>query len=431
MTHRSQNEVLFHLIISRYIFIVLARNLNTLFVISFHSWISGQLCDLSDQLKGAMRNAKLNEEDRLKIRKELTVKLEKLKRGISVREIEEAISNNVKSLCRLLTSYFQSEEVMRDFCTWQEKDLPYIDDCHRTNTTLMKATYKRCIEERFQSFLENWENKEKLFAKAHEDLERQFQQSFCNLENDIRDIDRVLVGDSRDGFPPFGTPAGSLCTPLHPNMKKFLVLTLGIFMPVMIPVGLAAGVLSAPVLGYLLIDKHLKERQLKSNVSTDLSQLSKEFLKDSVNDEVLNHVRRTLSNEMNRIAKVQICHRQLTAKYEQRCKDLTKSKDELRDKETLEKCGPLCEKLQEMSDKLMFDAIQTGVQVMNPPCQIDSKSLRYKVQHSLGSGSFGAVFEGKFTPPGQERKKVAVKELKEATCPSSVVSFLQEASILK
>ena len=369
-----------------------------------------------------MRNAKRNRQERLKVREQLKVKLEKLKEGIFIQEIEDAISIHVKNLCEEITSYMRSDEVKRRFCTWEETDLLYIDDRNKTTATKIKETYSRCIEERFLTFLYKWEDKEQLFTKAYADLERRFHQSFYDLEKDIRDIDRVLVGsDSRDEPLPYDTR----------HMKKFAVMTLGIFMPVLIPVGLAAGVLFAPVLGYLFIDRQLKERQLMNNRCQALKELSTRFLEASINEEVFHHVRDNFSDEMARITKVKRCHQQLIARYEQRCKDLTRSEDDSRDKGTLEKNGPLYEKLQEMNEKLTFDALQSGIQVTYPPCQIDITRLRYNVRHILGRGSYGTVFKGQFIPPGHGRKEVAVKRVKEALCPSNVVSFLEEAAMLQ
>jgi len=384
-----------------------------------YNWISGQLCTLSHQLKCAMRNAKRNGQERLKVREELKVKLEKLKQGILIQEIEDAISNHVRNLCERITSYMKSDEVRRRFCTWEENDLP-CNDRHKTDATKIRETYIRYIEERFLSFIYKWESNERLFAKAYADLDRRFHQSFYDLEKDIRDIDRVLVGDSAVEIIPCET---------RPT-KKFLVITLGMFMPVLIPVGLAAGVLFAPVFGYLLIDRHLRERQLMNNRSQALTELSARFLEVSIDDQVLHHVRHNFSDEMTRITRVKSCHQKLIARYEQRCQDLTSNEDDSRDKETLKKNVPLCEKLQEMNEKLTFDAIQNGIQVMHPPCQINNSRLRYSVRHILGRGSYGTVFKGQFNPPGHGRKEVAVKKLKEAMCPSNVVTFLEEAATL-
>ncbi|KAL9963713.1 hypothetical protein ACROYT_G027246 [Oculina patagonica] len=392
----------------------------------FYCWISGELCNLSDQAKGEIRNAKRNEEERIKVREEVEGKLEKLKQGTPIRDIEDTISNHVEHIRQKMTSYLQLDDVRHRFCTWSDKDLPPIDE---TNAMKIKKIYSRCIEERFQSFLQNWENREKLFTKAHADLERRFHQGFRDFEEDIRDIDRVLVGELGDEFIPFKIRPGRSWSPLDPRKKKFLVLTLGIFMPVLIPVGLAAGVLSAPVIGYLFMEKYLQERQLRKNSIQALTELSTEFLEAFIKHEVLNHVRDKFSEETNHIASIKRCHQQVIAKYEQRCKDLTRSEDEARDKETLEKYGPFYGKLQEINQELMFDAIQNGIQVIS--CQIDARRLLYNERDILGAGTYGAVFKGKFTPPGYGRKDVAVKKLREVPHPSNLATFLREADMLK
>jgi len=315
----------------------------------------------------------------------------------------------------------KSDEVRRRFCTWEENDLPCINDRQETDATKIRETYSRYIEERFLSYIYKWELNEQLLAKAYEDLDRRLYQGFYDLEKDIRDIDWILIGESTDETVPCETPPTNI----------FLVMSLGIFMPVLIPVGLAAGVLFAPVFGYLLIDRHLRERQLMNNRSQALTELSARFLEVSIDDQVLHHVRHNFSDEMTRITRVKRCHQKLIARYEQRCKDLTSNEDDSQDKETLKKNVPLCERLQEMNEKLTFDAIQNGIQVMNPPCQINNSRLRYSVRHILGRGSYGTVFKGQYNPPGHGRKEVAVKKLKEAMCPSNVVTFLEEAATLK
>lgn len=375
-----------------------------------------------------MRNAKRNGEERRKVRKQLEVKLEKLKQGTSIREIEDAISNHVRTISQKMTSYLQSDEVSSRFCRWDEKDLPHISDCQGTNVTGIKETYSRCIKERFHSFLQNWENREKLFAKAHADLEELFHQSFYDFEKDIREIDSVFLGDARDDF----TCQASPTSPSHRNMEKTLVMTLGIFMPVLMPVGLAAGVLSAPAaFGNLAIDKHLQKSHLKKNRCQALEELSTACLQVFIKDQVFDDVLHKFSEETNRIARVKRRQQELVTIYEQRCTDLTRIEDDSRDKETLKKNGPLYDQLQEMNEKLMFDAIEDGMQVMNPPCQIDIRRLCYKETDIVGGGSYGTIFKGQFTPPGHGTKDVAVKKLREAPCPSNLLSFLQEAATTK
>ena len=212
---------------------------------------------MSDKVKVEIKNTKRNREERLKAHKEVESKLERLKQGNLLSEIQEAFSHHVKRISGRVISYLQSDDVRRAFCKWTEKDMPKIEE--RESDMKLKEKYKACIEQRLQSFLQQLENKEKLFSTAHDDLEARFKQSFFDFEKDVREIDRVLAGTgSADVFTPFEVPSGKLRAPLNPRVKKFLTVTLVAFMPVLFPIGIAAGVLSAPVFGYLVAVKHFR-----------------------------------------------------------------------------------------------------------------------------------------------------------------------------
>ena len=385
---------------------------------------------MSDQVKAEIKNAQRNREERLQAREEVEKRLEKLKQGNFIRDIDDAFSDHVKRLSGRLKSFLQSDDVKKAFCTWTEKDMPRLDDGERGNLVELKKTYDACIERRLESFLQKLENKEKIFEKAHADLDARFHRGFFDFENDIREIDRALVGESMDEFMPFDFHPGKLRPPLDPRVKKFLMVTLGIFMPVLFPIGLAAGVLSAPVFGYLAVEKHLKEQQLKNDSCQALTELSTQFLQVFIEHQIFNRVLQEFSAEKKRLDSIKRCHQELIAKYEQRCKDLTRSEDEAVGKGTLETHGPLYAKVREVNEKLMFDSIQHGIQVIFPYCQIDKRRLYCDEKEILGSGSWGTVFKGKLSPPGHGRKDVAVKKLKETPDPSNVASFLSEAAML-
>ena len=203
---------------------------------------------------------------------------------------------------------------------------------------------------------------------------------------------------------------------------------------ILMSVGLAAGVLSAPVLGVLAIGKHLKDHRLKTNCCQALKDLSAEFLEDFITHKIRSYVQDKFSEETNRIASIKRCHQQLITKYEQRCKDLTKSEDESREKEILNKYRPLYTNLKSMSENLMLDVIQNGTKVMYQSCQLEVRRLQYNENERkayLGEGSFGKVLKGRYSPPGHRRKDVAVKKIRKHPDPSNVAAFLKEAAMLK
>ena len=365
----------------------------------------------------------------MKDHEEVESKLERLRQGNPIREIEEAFSDHVKRISGRVRSHLQSDDVRRAFCTWTERDLPIIEK--RESDVKLKEKFKACIEQRLQSFLQQLENKEKLFSTAHDDLEARFKQGFFDFEKDIREIDRVLAGESTDDFTPFEIPCGKLSPPLNPRLKKFLAVSLVAFMPVLFPIGLAAGLLSAPVFGFLVADKHFKEKHLHNNCCQALTELSTKFIREFIEHQVTNHVLQEFEQERERINTIRRCLKELITKYEQKCEDLTRRQDEAQKIVDLHR--PLHLAVQDLHEELMFDAIQQEIQVMYPSCQIEKKRIRWteKNEDFLGGGSYGDVYKGRYKPPGHGWKKAAVKKLKQSPCPSNVAPFLREAAMLK
>ena len=387
---------------------------------------SGCLKSLSDQVKGQVNKAKRIREDRLNDQKDVEVKLEKRKDGASIKEIDEALSRYVKNIAAQVKSYLQQDEVRRAFCTWEEQDLPQVDHSQRGNVERLKNIYKQCLEQRFEKILQTLEKREQLFSKAHADLEQRFRQGFFEFEKDVRDIDQVLVGESTDEV----LLQFEDRSPLDARVKKFIFLTSVVFMPVLFPIGLAAGVLSAPVIGYLAVDKILNEWQLRNDPACQvLKELSTLFLQRNVDQVIFDRVSKEFKEESGRISSIKRCYKELLEKYEKKCQDLTKNEDEETRKGTVEKLSPLYAKLEEISQNLTFDAIQHGIHVMSPCCEIGKSTLSEK--EKLGGGRFGEVYKREISLSGREgTKEVAVKKLKGTPEASNVASFLKEAEIL-
>ncbi|KAM7448138.1 hypothetical protein ABFA07_003866 [Porites harrisoni] len=389
----------------------------------FYRMNSGCLKSLSDQVKGEINNAKRSREDRFKAQKDVEVKLEKLKDGAFIKETDKAISRHVKNISTQVKSCLQQDEVRSAFCTWEEKDLPQIDDSQRGKVERLKNIYNQSLEQRFEKILQTLEKREQLFSKAHADLEQRFRQGFFEFEKDVRDIDQVLVGESTDEV----LLQFEDRSPLDSRVKKFIFLTSVVFMPVLFPIGLAAAVLSAPVIGYLAIERILNERHLRNDPCQVLRELSTHFLQKNIDEVIFDRVSQEFTDERERIDSIKRCYKELLEKYEKKCKDLTKCEDEETRKGTVEMLSPLYTKLEDISQNLTFDAIQHGIRVMSPSCEVDKRTLYYETR--IGGGSYGDVYKGKISLPGSE-KEVAVKKLKEPPQASNVAPFLGEANIL-
>ena len=387
---------------------------------------------MSDQLKGEIQNAKRNKEERLKAREELDEKLSKLKQGTPIREIEDAITSYVEQAQIKLASYLKTEEVRRKFFRWREDDLPKTEEVQ--SFSKMMKVFSRCIEQRFEYTLQKWESTEHVFSLARAELEALFDKGFLEFEREIRDIDRVLVGGDVDEFRPFEIRLGRMFLSLDFGMLKFLSISQIPFWNYLLFIGIAVGLFSPPdlraVTACLRIEHHLRTK----GRCQILKDVSAEFLEDFITHKIHSYVQNEFSEETKRIATIKRCHQRLITKYEQRCKDLTRSEDESREKEILKKYSPLYTNLKNMNEDLMFDAIQNGIQVMYPSCQLEVRRLQYDESERkacLGEGSFGKVFEGTYFPPGRRRKDVAIKKIREHPDPSNVAAFLKEAAMLK
>ena len=380
---------------------------------------SGCLKSLSDQVKVELNKAKHNQEERRKAQQDVQKKLDKLRQGSFITETDEVLSMHVNDISQRIKSFLLQDDVKRAFCTWEEKDLPQIDDIQRANVENLRKIYNQCLEQRLEKFLRVLKKRDELFVKAHKDLEERFRREFFEFEKDLRDIDLVLIGESTDE---------ALRSPLDARVKKFIFLTSVVFMPVLFPIGLAAGVLSAPVIGYLAVNRILNERHLKSNCCEVLTDLSKQFLQENIDQVIFDRVSQEFTEERERIDSIKRCYKELLEKYEKKCKDLTKSEDEKTRKRNVEILIPLNTKLEDMSQNLTFDAVQHGIRVMSPSFEIDKSILSYKGK--LGSGSFSDVYKGEINLTGREGKEVAVKKLKDTSQASNVASFLKEAEIL-
>ena len=371
---------------------------------------SGCLKSLSDQVKVELNKAKHNQEERRKAQQDVEKKLDKLRQGSFLTETDKALSMHLNDISQQVKSYLLQDDVKRAFCTWEKKDVPQIDDIQRANVENLKKIYNQCLEQRLEKLLQTLKKRDELFVKDSMNLRKTCETSIWSLLANPHTHE-------------------ALRSPWDARVKKFIFLTSVVFMPVLFPTGLAAGVLSAPVIGYLAVDRILNESRYQRNDSCQvLTELSTRFLQRNIDQVIFDRVSQEFTEERERIDSIKRCYKELLEKYEKKCEDLTKSEDEKTRNGKIKILIPLNIKIEDMSQNLTFDAIQYGIRVMSPSCEIDKSILSYKGK--LGSGSFGEVYKGEINLSGRAGKEVAVKKLKDTSQASNVASFVKEAEIL-
>ena len=160
--------------------------------------ISGCLKSLSDQVKAEVNEAKRDREDRLIAKKEVEVKLDKLRQGSFIKDTEEALSKHLSNICQQVKSYLLRDEVSSTFCTWEEKDLPEIDDNIRGNVEKLKKIYIQCVEQRLEKFLQKRRNNYSLRLALT--LRRGFVEDSSNLKKTYETSIRSLLANPRTKY---------------------------------------------------------------------------------------------------------------------------------------------------------------------------------------------------------------------------------------
>ena len=151
---------------------------------------SGCLKSLSDQVKGEINNAKRSREDRFKAQKDVEVKLEKLKDGAFIKETDKAISRHVKNISTQVKSCLQQDEVRSAFCTWEEKDLPQIDDSQRG----------KVLSNGSKKFYRPWKRGNSYFRRLTLTLSRDFVKASLNLRKTYETSIRSLLANLRTKY---------------------------------------------------------------------------------------------------------------------------------------------------------------------------------------------------------------------------------------
>lgn len=79
-------------------------------------------------------------------------------------DMQKLLTEETKNVSDKLFSYLSSEDFLKKFTTWKtENDLPPDENSWKS----MKATIKKALERRLETFLTEWEEQHQVHAEAH------------------------------------------------------------------------------------------------------------------------------------------------------------------------------------------------------------------------------------------------------------------------
>lgn len=145
----------------------------------------------------------------------------------------------IKEIIENLSTHFKSAETSERFCEWSSAQVPRAGETWEET----KSEVLRCISERAQHFVQEWEDEEHHFAKAQSELIKYCTEKYDIMEEEIQKVEDVVLCDEEEEKRP--TPEISR----SPRSRKEM--SIDVTTPVWLRQGLASVVVGVPFIGTL------------------------------------------------------------------------------------------------------------------------------------------------------------------------------------
>ena len=383
-------------------------------------WLDYLLARMTLHTEAFIRNStedRKNVTERMMI---ITDRIQSIERqqGTVRKELQSRLLTKATHAFRKLSTYIKSPEVMRKFSTWTLNDVPKTEESwEMTMNSIHRALEKRLLRE-----IQEWEEKNHVFSDARASLIQNFQERFHYVEGQLRTLERsVLAGGAAS------SASGPLASDGFSIAKKFII---GVTSPIWFPVGLVVLVVSVPVLGAMAVKEKLedwnKTRRYNRNKCAYMAKVSKEYLNDAVEEQLLKPF------VMEQLREAQVCLDQVLDRIPQLIKEdkmlCQQLKDEKRSKKDVEDFyTPLLNESRQIRNEMALFGIKE-IRTMDISCD----ELEWQDDAHLGSGAFAAVYRGKLKIRGEDKPvDVAVKVWNDELNEGTASGFLSEAEILR
>ena len=160
-------------------------------------------------------------------------------------ELSERQLEVIKEIIENLSSYFKLAYTSERFCKWSPTQVPP----HRATWEETKSEVLKCISERAQHFVQEWEDEEHHFAKAQVALVKYCTEKYDIMEEEIRKVEDVVLCDVEEEEEE-KRPTRELPRPSR-SRKEMSKESIDVTTPVWFRQGLASVVIGAPFIGTL------------------------------------------------------------------------------------------------------------------------------------------------------------------------------------
>ncbi|XP_078380423.1 uncharacterized protein LOC144663376 [Oculina patagonica] len=210
----------------------------------YSRWLEDVLSRASTQVRKLLKSTDMSRQEiekRMKRVMDRMVELESSQDRI-FDELSEYQLKVIKEIIEDLVIYFKSEETSNRFCKWSSGKVPD----PRATWEETKSEVLKCISERAQQYVQEWEDEEHHFAKAQVALIKYFTEKYDIMEEEIRKVgEDVLFGEVEHESPTSEPPKPAMS---RRNLSKK---SIDVTTPVWFRQGLASVVVGTPFLGAL------------------------------------------------------------------------------------------------------------------------------------------------------------------------------------
>lgn len=403
------------------------KNVSLLLLVHICRWLEDLLSEASHQVRVLLKSTTESRQETEKKMKRLMDRMVELE-GSQDRifdELSECQLQVIKEIIENLSSFFQSADTSERFCRWSSAQVPLSGATWEET----KSKVLKCISEKAQHFVQEWEDEGHHFAKAQVALVKYCTEKYDIMEEEILKVENAVLCDEEEEK----CPTEELSRPSR-SRRETPKGSIDVATPVWLRQGLASVVIGAPFVG-ALAQKFKQSIQYKKKLQryindpfSYMEKRSKKCLKIiSSEDRLLPFINGQLEDAVQFLVemKAKISRlRERDKKLYQQLLTETRSKFEIQGI------------YQPMS--LQLESLRQNITVFNikeiRKSDFSREELKWneeEISTVIGRGTFSTVYRGVLSQRGQLEIKVALKVYRNPLQSHNVWHFIDEERALR
>ena len=338
------------------------------------------------------------------------------------KDLHKDLEGHINDVVTQLSKYLSSDDTKSRFILWNPKELPPAETSWKETEDKIKSLLSKRLEE----IIQKWEEDNMLFKNANESFLQHIQQRFTSLVGELVELQRSVTKNDPKGS---NQNLSWMISPISGTITAVsgIALKLGRFSTPGMIIGSVVAVSSAVVLLTKGTSDRYNLKKYKEDREAFMAEKSASFLADAAQT---NNVKKLVEDNLrglkDNLAKIEANLPQLIEADKKLYEDLQAEERSHDD---------LCRVYQPIKDKVSKLIEQLVVYGIKNVCddQIKSEELIWKEEKfsHLGSGAFGAVYEGQMGSHEKAKVAVTLKVYKDEFFASNAIEVMDEVQYLR